>query len=70
MESYLNITRAEFMQFFRNDDKINELTADDRIEIFSSILLGSSDLTKELIDSVLSDYCITNLEVIHLKNEK
>lgn len=52
------------MKFFRDDEKLNELTADDRIEIFRTILIGSSDITKELLDDILSDYSISNLEII------
>lgn len=62
------MSRSEFMAFFRNDDNLNELSVDDRIEIFKYILLGSSDITKELIDSVLSDYSVSNLEVIEIEN--
>jgi hypothetical protein len=63
------MSRSEFMAFFRNDDNLNELSVDDRIEIFKYILQGSSDITKELIDSVLSDYSVSNLEVIEIENE-
>ncbi len=56
------------MEFFRDDEKLNELTPDDRIEIFRSILLGSSDFSKDLLDHVLSDYSVTNLEVIELED--
>ena len=52
------------MKFFRNDEKINELTIDDRIEIFRTILAGSSDLTKEILDEILEDYSVLNLEII------
>lgn len=52
------------MKFFRNDEKLNELTIDDRIEIFRTILAGSSDLTKELLDEILEDYAVLNLEII------
>ena len=34
-------------QDFRDDTFFNQLTSDDRIEMFSQTLLGSSDLTKE-----------------------
>ncbi len=61
------ISRDDFMMYFRNNEKLNELSVDDRIEIFSTILLGSSDFKKKLFDEIFSDYCVTNLEVIELK---
>ena len=64
MISCKDINGEEFMSFFRNNDKLNELTPDDRLEIFSTILLGSSDITKNLLDDILSDYCVSNLLVI------
>ncbi len=62
------LTRKDFMEFFRNDEKLNELTTDDRLEIFSYILLGSSDITKDLLDEILRDYSVSNLTVIEVKN--
>ncbi len=64
MENYQKISREDFMRFFRNDEKLNELTVDDRIEIFRTILIGNSDITKELLDDILSDYSVPNLELI------
>lgn len=64
MEDYQKISREDFMKFFRDDEKLNELTIDDRIEIFRTILVGSSDITKELLDDILSDYSVPNLEII------
>lgn len=58
------MNREKFMAYFRDEDKLNELSVDDRIEIFSTIMLGSSDFTKELLDCILSDYCVSNLERI------
>ena len=46
----------DFMFFFRDDEKLNTLSADDRLEIFVEVLTGSSDLTKEILDEVLSNY--------------
>ena len=65
--SISNITREDFMAYFRDDDKLNTLSVDDRIEVFSTILLGSSDFKKELLDSILCDYNVTDIEVIELK---
>jgi len=58
------MTREQFMSFFRDDEKLNTLTPDDRAEIFSSILLGSSDITKDVLDQLICDYNVTNLEVL------
>lgn len=68
MENYQKITREDFMKFFRDNDKLNELTVDNRIEIFRTILIGSSDLTKDLLNEILGDYSVDNLEVIERTN--
>jgi hypothetical protein len=68
MKNYKEITREEFMQFFRDDEKLNELTPDDRDEIFRTILLGSCDITKELLEEIISDYSVSNLKVIHVND--
>ena len=70
MDDYKKISREDFMNFFRDDEKLNELTVDDRVEIFSYILLGSSDFTKKLLDEILSDYCVENLEIVEIKYGK
>lgn len=58
------------MQFFRDDEKLNELSVDDRIEIFCCCLVGSSDLTKPLLDSILADYSVSNLTVTDLNADQ
>lgn len=58
---YKEMTMGNFMDFFRDVDKLNELTSDDRIEIFSTVLLGYSDFTEKLLDEILSDYCVENI---------
>ena len=70
MDNYKKISREDFMKFFRDNDKLNELTVDDRVEIFSYILLGTSDFTKNLLDEILSDYNVQNLEIVEIKNGK
>lgn len=55
------------MNFFRDTDRLNTLSADDRIEVFSTILLGSSDFKKQLFDEIFSDYCVNHLEVREVK---
>ncbi|MEC7755666.1 MAG: hypothetical protein VYB44_16665 [Bacteroidota bacterium] len=68
MNSYKEINREEFMQFFRDDEKLNELTPDDRDEIFRTILLGSCDITKKLLEEIISDYSVSNLKVINVND--
>lgn len=46
----------EFIEFFRDDEQLNTLSADHRMELFLHALVGNSDLTKELLDEVLTDY--------------
>ena len=58
------------MRFFRDTEKLNELTPDDRIDIFRTILLGSSDFSKDLFDEILADYSVDNLEVVEINNGK
>ena len=57
------------MNYFRDDEKLQELSVDDRIEIFRTILLGSSDITKDLLNDILSDYDVSNLEIIEVNYE-
>lgn len=62
-------TREDFMLFFRDDQKLNSLTNDDRIEAFQTILAGCSDITKELLDGILKDYSISTIEIVEITNE-
>ena len=68
MKNYQKMFREDFMKFFRDTEKLNELTPDDRVEIFRTILLGNSDLSKDLLNEILRDYCVDNLEIIELNN--
>lgn len=70
MDNYQKISREDFMNFFRDSEKLNELTVEDRIEVFKTILVGSSDFTLDLFREIFQDYCIENLEVIELNNGK
>jgi hypothetical protein len=60
-------TRDDFMEFFRDDEMLNMLSVDDRIEVFSTILLGNLDFTKQLFDTIFLDYDVSHLEVIETK---
>ncbi len=63
-----NMNREDFMSFFRDDEKLNTLSSDDRIEIFPQILHGSSDITKELLDELICDYNVHNLNICESNN--
>lgn len=67
MEQNIELTREDFMSFFREDDKLNLLTVDDRIEVFLSILVGSSDIDKKLINRLLIDYNVHDLMLIEVE---
>ncbi|AMC17741.1 hypothetical protein V7I38_17970 [Acinetobacter baumannii] len=55
--------REHFMDFFRNDEKLEQLTPDDRIEIFLNVLLGSSDIDVKLLNELLNNYDIRNIVI-------
>jgi len=57
------------MNFFRDNDKLDLLSVDDKIEVFSTILLGSCDFKKKLLDEIFSDYGVSHLEVIERKKD-
>lgn len=60
------MTRDDFMEFFRDNEKLNTLSPDDRVEVFQQILLGSSDISKELLDGLLMDYAVEDLVIMQL----
>ena len=70
METTSKITRNDYMTFFRDEESLNLLSVEDRIEIFRTILLGSSDLTIDLLNEILIDYSVSNLEVIEIIDGK
>lgn len=55
------------MSFFRNDEKLNLLTVEDRKEIFSQILLGNSDFTKSFLEEVLDDYDVSKIKIVEIE---
>jgi len=50
------ITREEFMAYYRSDRYSEELSPDDKMEVFMGSIHGSSDLTKSVLEELLSDY--------------
>ena len=66
-ETFNKINREDFMRFFRDDEKLNTLSTDDRIEIFLQILQGNSDITKDLLNELIFDYEVHNLRISQIK---
>jgi len=64
------ITRNEFMEFFRSDEGYAQLSVDDALEIFLDILKGSSDLTEDLLLSLLDAYGVTDITVNGLTSDR
>lgn len=58
------MTSKEFLQFFNDDEKLNQLSADDRLELFHYIMKDGSDITKELLNEIISDYS-ADIEIIN-----
>lgn len=58
-----NITREEFMDFFRANEGWTQLSSDDRAEIFLDVLYGSSDVTADMLNRLIDRYGIQDLEV-------
>lgn len=63
------MTRKDFLQFFRDDEKLNQLSADDRLELFLYIMKDGSDITKELLNEMISDYS-ADIEIVDSPNAK
>ncbi|MGB4837706.1 MAG: hypothetical protein WBP08_01815 [Saprospiraceae bacterium] len=56
------------MAFYSDDDCLNTLSLEDRMEVFSCILLGSSDFTKSLLFNIFSDYGVVQLVILERGN--
>lgn len=55
------MNRDEFMDFFRDDDKLNSLSTEDRIEVFETILPGDTDISKERLNNLLGEYSVDGI---------
>lgn len=49
---------SAIMKAYENDDEYGKLTLEDRERIFTTVLLGSSDITSELILKLCSEYSL------------
>lgn len=67
MTKSIIMNRDNFMSFFRNNNMLNSLSVDDRIEIFSTILLEKTDITFELLNNLLIEYDVDDLVIFKIK---
>lgn len=61
--------RDNFMQFFRSDEFHEKISVDDAHEVFCQVLHGSSDFSKELLESAASDYEVDLASVLGFAEE-
>ena len=50
------ITKEQFFQYYRSDKYSNELTREEKIEVFLMSLEGSSDITIDLLFALCNEY--------------
>ncbi len=62
------ITREQFLEFFRSDSFHEEMTVDDCREVWLTVLKGSSDITVETLNELLSEYNVCNIQVNNITN--
>ncbi len=58
------------MSFFRDEEKLNTLSVDDRLEVFSTILAGSTDITEAQLEALVRDYCVDGVDITSRFPEK
>jgi hypothetical protein len=58
----LLMTKYDFLDFF-NDERYDELTPDDKVNVFLTSLQGSADITKDLLDQLLCEYSVDGIEI-------
>ena len=57
------LTASDFMEFFNDDEKLNQISEADRIDIFLNVLTGSSDITVKLLNQLLRNYDVCDIEI-------
>ena len=55
--------RNDFLYFFDSED-YDDLSPDEKVHIFLNCLQGSSDITKELLEELFSNYGVDNLTIV------
>ena len=52
----MKITKEQFFEYLMSDNYNEDLTAEECKQVFVVALKGSSDLTQELMDELVSEY--------------
>jgi len=65
----LRHAREIFMDIFRIDEFHDIVTVDDAHEVCAGVLHGECDFTKEFLDEILSDYSVSDIEVVESKQK-
>ena len=63
------ITKEQFFQYYRSDKYSNELTRDEKIEVFLMSLEGSSDITIDLLFALCNEYDVDLEKLLEGENE-
>lgn len=61
--------RDDFMEYFRSDSCSEELSTDDKLEVFLGILSGKSDITKKLLEQLLCEYSVETIDIQEIRPE-
>lgn len=64
MSNSPQITKEQFMEYWRSDSMSEELSLDERMEIFFSAAVGTSDITKDNLDALCGYYGVEDIEVV------
>jgi hypothetical protein len=57
------MNKDSFMKFYRSEEGYDQLSEHDRLEIFLTIMQGSSDITAEVLRNLLEEYDIDNINI-------
>jgi hypothetical protein len=63
------ITKEQFFQYYRSDKYSNELTSEEKIEVFLMSLEGSSDITIDLLFALCNEYDVDLEKLLEGENE-
>lgn len=63
-----SVNKDEFMSFFRDEKKIQQLTREDKAEIARHILQGFTHLNREEFEEIWNDYSAAIHQIVEERN--